>query len=124
MVCRSGIVALPFLIPLPAAGQEDGLLCQFRIACDTEDCTPETFRLELARIDQEGGLWFTYDGISAPVRDVTPEDAMTRSFITLGHADRELLTVFDTGDAIHIRQYYQRGHGPRQQTAFGQCEVQ
>ena len=110
---------------LPAMADAVPLLCLFTTDCAGQDdtCLPATFTIEIAPIDHEAGLWFTYDGITAPVRDVTPEDAATQTFLTLGHADREAVTVFDTGEAIHIRQYYQPGRGPAQHTAFGQCEV-
>lgn len=110
---------------LPSMAETVPFLCLFTTDCSGQDdtCLPDTFTLEVAPIDHEPGLWFSYDGISAPVRDVTPEDAMTRTYITLGHADREAVTVFDNGEAIHIRQYYQPGRGPVQHTAFGQCEA-
>lgn len=110
---------------LPAMADTVPLLCLFTTDCagQDDDCLPDTFTIEIAPIDHEAGLWFTYDGISAPVRDVTPTDAMTRSYITLGHADREAVTMFDTGEAIHNRQFYQPGRGPVQRTAFGQCEA-
>jgi len=110
---------------VPAMASVVPLLCLFTTDCAGQDdaCQPDTFTIEIAAIDHEPGLWFVYDGIMAPVRDVTPQDAMTQTFLTLGHADREAVTVFQTGEAIHIRQYYQPGRGPVQRTAFGQCEV-
>ena len=110
---------------IPAMAGAVPLLCLFTTDCGGQDdsCQPVTFIIEIAPIDHEAGLWFVHDGTTAPVRDVTPRDAMTQTFVTQGHADREAVTVFDTGEAIHIRQYYQPGRGPGQLTAFGQCEV-
>lgn len=110
---------------LPAMGATVPLLCLFTTECAGQDaaCLRDTFTIQIAPIDHEPGLWFTYESTLAPVRDVTPEDAATLSFLTRGHADRESVTVFDTGEAIHNRQFYQPGRGPVQRTAFGQCEA-
>lgn len=109
----------------PSMADSVPLYCLFTTDCVGQDdaCLPDTFPVQIAPIDHEPGLWFSYDSRSVPVRDVTPDAAATRTFLTQTPADRNAVTVFQTGEAIHIRQFYQPGRGPVQRTAFGQCEV-
>lgn len=122
MIAR--IAALTLAASPAAAVEFTPLVCLFTPECERDVlCDPASFTVEIAPIDHEPGLWFVYDGILAPVRDLTPEGASLQSFITLGSVDREIISVFETGEAIHTRHYYRPGRGPHAIQSFGQCEV-
>ncbi|MGI3184168.1 hypothetical protein [Nioella aestuarii] len=119
-----GGLALATALSSAAAAQTGSYYCLFSTRCDTDDCTSETFTVEIGLADHGDGLWLTYEGRNRSVEDVTPSDTPMQMFVSPGYEDNLMLTIFPTGEALHVLQDYQPGHGPRQQTAYGQCEVQ
>ncbi|WP_420394784.1 hypothetical protein [Nioella sp.] len=119
-----GGLALATALPVAAAAQTGSYYCLFSTRCDTEDCTPDTFTVEIALADHGNGLWLIYEGRHRAVDDATPSDTPMAMFISPGYEDNLTLTIYPTGEALHVYQDYQPDHGPRQQTAYGQCEVQ
>jgi len=112
--------------PVQAQGVMRPLYCLFTVDCAISalpDCAARTFSVEVAPIDHEAGLWFSYDGFALSVEDVTPSDTPMSYFLSAGYDEAVLLTVFDTGAALHLRQFSLPGSGPAQETARGQCEV-
>lgn len=108
----------------PASNGFTPIQCLFSTDCSgAEDCAPRPFSVEIAPADHAGRLWFTYEGRVLAVNDVTPADTPLMIFHAPGFEENTMLTVFPTGEAIHVRQDYRTGQGPRQQTAFGHCEV-
>ena len=122
-----GATALALASTAPARAEEGGtpaFLCLFSTACDgAEGCRPETFTVQIGLADHGDGLWLTYPGRERAADDVTPSDTPMMMFLSPGYDDNLAITVFPTGEAIHVEQDYQPGLGPRQVTAFGQCEV-
>lgn len=119
-----GALALASAVPGDAQAQDGfgALLCLFRTECGQDTaCTADSFTVEISLADHGDGLWLTYEGRQRAVQDVTPPDTQMMMFQSPGHEDNLAITVFPTGEAIHSYQDYLPGHGPRQQTAFGQC---
>ncbi len=115
-----GLAALAMISPASASGFSP-MLCLFAPDCPPAE-TCSSFTVEIAPIDHEPGLWFSYTGQRLAVDDITPSDTPLSIFHAPGYEDNVMLTIFPTGEALHLRQYYQAGHGPVQDTAHGQCE--
>lgn len=120
-----GALALASAMPGIARGQDGSgaMLCLFRTECGSDaSCTPENFTVEIGLADHGDGLWLRYTGRERSVDDVSPSDSSMLIFHSPGQEDNLSITVFPSGEAIHSYQDYRPGHGPRQQTAYGQCE--
>ena len=63
---------------------------------------------------------FDFGGHSIPIRVVPEEGVEAPSYVTLGHGDREIITLFNGFDAIHTRHFTYAG-APASQTTIGRC---
>lgn len=102
-------------VVLPAMAQTDVLICEF---------TPLHFsECEEFTINTHHGAdtpQFEYRGTTASIQVIPEGSAAAQSYVTLGHADREIITVFNGFDAIQTR-HYTDNDTPTAQTATGRC---
>lgn len=104
-------------IVLPAIAQADVLICEFTpLHCS--EC--EEFTITINTHHGAHTPQFEYRGTTASIQVIPEGSAAAQSYVTLGHTDREIITVFDGFDAIHTR-HYTDDDTPTAQTATGRC---
>lgn len=70
--------------------------CTAGISCAPFQITIDTHHTPIGPV-------FDYGGTTAPIRQIPIDGAAAQSYVTLGHADREVLTMFDGDYALHTR---------------------
>lgn len=110
--------ALAF-IALPTLVQANVLICEFTPqTCATTSCDP--FTITINTHHGADTPQFEYDGTTASIVQIPDGAAQAQSFVTLGHADREVITLFNGFDAIHTR-HFTLDDIPTAQTSTGRC---
>lgn len=111
------IRAAAIVFALSAPAQADVLICEFT----PQDCeTCEDFTITINTHHGADTPRFEYGGVDASIMEVPEGGVDAPSFLTLGAADREIITLFNGFDAIHT-QHYTEDSVPMARTAIGRC---
>lgn len=106
---------------LATPAHADVLICDFTPqACPMGvSCAP--FSVIIDTHHATDAPFFSYNGHTAPIT-VVPDDLAdgAQSYVTLGHSDREIITLFQGFDAIHTRHFMMEDQ-PVAVSATGTC---
>ena len=106
---------------MPMGAQADVLVCDFTPTNCPPGASCDAFMVTIDTHHALEAPLFDFGGHLVPIVQV-PEGAVEApTYVTLGHADREFITLFNGFDAIHTRHYTTTDHAPTAQTSVGQC---
>ena len=112
-------LVLAFLL-LPQAAQADVLFCFLTPTSCPDETSCDEFMVTVDSHHSADAPYIDYGGVRASVLIVPERGADATSYVTLGHADREIITLFSGGDALHTR-HYLLDDVPTAQTSTGSC---
>ena len=114
------MIRIATLLLLSSPVHADVLICGFT----PTDCAPgvlcEPYEVTINTHHGAEAPMFDFGGHIVPIRVIPDDGVEAPSYITLGHGDRELITLFNGFDAIHTRHFTLNGQ-PAAQTTIGRC---
>lgn len=108
------------LLLLPSVAKADVLICYFTPTTCPPETSCEPFTLTINSHHGADAPYIDYGGVSASVTIVPEERVDAPSYVTLGHGDREVITLFSGRNALHTR-HYLSGDVPSVQSSTGSC---